>query len=311
MAALAALAALAATAAPRVVAFLVCAACVACVAWLLWMQRARSGPCKPLPRDADAFQYMSARRVARVVPPGTTSLGLLAVHPELPELCPNLVRYIHELAEQFEVVLLLTDRRVSANLPPNCRVVLAPNQALDFGKWAYVLSRAHLPSLRHLGLFNDSCFLVSSLGPCFQHARRHGWGVWGMTRSTEGKPHLQSYFVVADGAGAARHLLAFFSGRDMQHTMGPCYSKVDLVWEFEFGLSVHLGRHFPLHACFSVRDKTNPSMEHWDELLDRGCPLLKKLRRRKDIDVLARLGPEYAATITGIDDRAFVTPPPP
>lgn len=292
-------------------------ACLVCVAWLLARapQDRPDKPCRPLPRDAEVFRYLSATQVERIVPRGTTSLALLASHVQErqeAEMCPNLARYVGELAQQFELVVVLTNRRVSTQLPPNCRVVVAPNQGLDFGKWMYVLHNARLPALRRLGLFNDSAFLVRSLHPCFRRSRQRGWRVWGMTRSSEGEPHLQSFFVVADGAAAASHMLGFFSGRSMQHTMAPCYSKVDLVREFEFGLSAHLGSRFTLHACFGVETETNPSLDHWDELLDQGCPLLKKLRRRKvqGEDLLARLDPEYAATIHGIDDRAFVTPPP-
>lgn len=285
------------------------AACMACLVCLARPQsRCDSG--KRLPRDADTFRYLSPQAVRDLVPPSTASLGLVASHtPGAP--CPNLLRYLRELAEQFEVLVLLTNRHPPPEtLPPNCRVVIAPNQGLDFGKWMYVLHHARLPALRRLGLFNDSAFLVRGLRPCFDQARRRGWPVWGMTSSTQEQPHLQSYFVVADGAAAARHMLAFFSGRSMQHTMAPCYSKMDLVYEFEIGLSAHMASRFPLGALFSVGDDSNPSLDHWDALLDRGCPLLKKLRRKKDTDALTRLDPEYVATIAGIDDRVFVTPPP-
>ncbi len=290
-----------------------CVVCVACVAYMMENPRKVQVDTLSLPRDEDTFRYLSPRVVHTIIPPATTSLGLLASHmPEDGQPCPNLLRYLWELAEQFDVLVLLTNRRLPARtrLPPNCRVVLAPNQGLDFGKWMFVLHHTHLPSLRRLGLFNDSAFLVRSLRPSFHEARRRGWRVWGMTSSEQLASHLQSYFLVADGAAAARHMLAFFSGRSMQHTMARDYTKVHLVHEFELGLSAHMARRFELRAFHGTQDEhSNPSMEHWNELLDQGCPLLKKLRQQKPegAGALARMDPGYAATITNIDDRVFGT----
>jgi hypothetical protein len=272
--------------------------------------------------DVTAFAYLPAEQVARVLPPSTARVGLLASYDPRPRVCRNLLLYLRELCGEFDVVLLLTNARPLANardLPPNCRVVFAPNQALDFGKWMYVLHHARLPALQRLGLFNDSAYVVRDVRPCFRQARDNGWAVWGMTASGEGAPHIQSYCVVADSAPAARHMLRFFADRTMDHTVSPFYSKAELVGEFELGLSAHLARRFPLHAHYSMADvdgvpaasaaSANPSVYHWDALLAKGCPLLKKLRRRNVAgpELRARLDPAYEASIEGdIDGQTFL-----
>jgi hypothetical protein len=53
----------------------------------------------------------------------------------------------------------------------------------------------------------------------------------------------------------------------------------------------------------------NPSVYHWDALLAKGCPLLKKLRRRNVAgpELRARLDPAYEASIEGdIDGQTFL-----
>lgn len=260
------------------------------------------GPREPL--------YLPAARVDEVVPPGARSLGLLAHYSDAPALGPNLVEYVRQLAREFEVFVLLTNHGEladAAGLPANCRVVTAPNHGgLDFGKWAFALHNlGPRPALRRVGLFNDSVFVVRDVAPFFRRAEAAGWRAWGMTGSEQIAPHLQSYFVVADGAEAARALLGFFRGRDIAHVLAPGYTKEALVGEFELGLSRHLARIQPLHAFYTMRTPglrggaltDNPSMAHWDALLDLGMPVLKKMRyeRVPGAQVLQGLRDEPAA----------------
>lgn len=261
--------------------------------------------------------YLSAREAGAVVPGDVRSLALLAHYSPSPALCPNLVEYARQLAREFELVVLLTNQGRPANaheLPPTCRILAAPNHGLDFGKWAYLLhALPDRPALERVGLFNDSVFVVRDLAPFFEGAACRGWRAWGMTSSEETGPHLQSYFVVTEGPAAARHLLDFFRGRRLDHVMAPDYTKVDLVREFEVGLSRHLAAESPLHAFYSMRSlgpghapDANPSLRHWDVLvLQQGMPLLKKMRDDVDVpgrEVLRRLRHEPAAAT--VDEAA-------
>lgn len=272
--------------------------------------------------------YLAPEEVDAVVPRGVRSLGLLAHHGESPALCPNLLEYLRQLCREFELVLLLTDHPASVDagqLPPNCQVVAAPNHAgLDFGKWTYVLhSLGPRPALRRVGLFNDSVFVVRDVAPFFERARGAGWEAWGMTRSDEVAPHIQSYFVVAEGERAVGSLLGFFRGRCIAHVTAPGYTKVALVREFELGLSAHLARAARLHAFYSMdtprlRDRSrtaNPSLCHWDVLvLEEGMPVLKKMRdgRLPGAEALRRLAHEPAAATVdpaAIDARVLTPGP--
>lgn len=280
-----------------------------------------------LPRPT--LLHMPSEEVDDVVPPGVRSLGLMAHHGEADG---NLLEYVRQLAREFELVVLLTDRQGPVEgLPANCRVVLAPNHGgRDFGKWAFLLHNlGPRPALRRVGLFNDSVFVVRDVAPFFARAGAAGWEAWGMTRSDEVAPHIQSYFVVAQGERAVGSLLGFFRGRCMAHAAAPGYTKVALVREFELGLSAHLARAVPLHAFFSmdtpgVREAlggrhspgANPSLCHWDVLvLDLGMPLMKKMRDGSRVpggEALRRLHPEPAAATVdaAVVDARVLTPGP-
>lgn len=277
----------------------------ACAAYVIWASRT----------PPFAFAYMDPADVARLVPPGTRSLALVAHHADAPRLCPNLAEYVRQLSLEFERVVLLTDATTldAGGLPAGCVVARVPNKGLDFGKWAHVLHRLPpRPSLRRLGLFNDSVFVAAPLVQWFEAARARGWDFWGMTGSSEVEPHVQSYFLVADSPAAVRHMLRFFSGKRMDHVTLPTYSKFDLVREFELGLSRHMARAHPLRAWFDGEDMPdaacpNPSLCSWDLLLRLGCPVLKKFRRRVPggEDAVAALPPSFRATIADPDARVF------
>lgn len=299
-------------------------------AWLPWLIVLLMVPCLVrvfrdmswTRHDVDVFEYCGAAEAASIVPDATTSLGLLAHYSLDTALDANLLEYIRQLAAEFEVFVLLTNRRDIRNvgdLPANCRLVFVPNQGLDIGKWMWLLHNLRLPRLERLGLFNDTTFVVGDMRPFFDKAK--AWDVWGMTSSTEQIPHIQSYLLVADSPAAAAHLLGFFNGTTMDHTVSPAYSKHDLVLEFELGLSRHMASRFELHAFYSLDDvlrvvprrqdaNENAVVYYWDVLLRLGCPLLKKLRRRvvEGPALLATIDPRYAATLSAdaLDAQTFL-----
>jgi hypothetical protein len=178
-------------------------------------------------------------------------------------------------------------------------VRVVPNhRALNFAMWARVL---HAGGLRRDGwtrvaLVNDSCTLVGAgFAGVFETARVRGFEFWGLTENTEIAPHLQSFFLVAEGAAAVARLLAFFAGRDMDRYAAA--SKATVVRDLEVGLSRHMAERFPPRAAFPLRrldavltacahraGARNYAYAQWDVLLAVGCPLLKRNRRQLTAD---------------------------
>lgn len=210
----------------------------------------------------------------------------MASYRQEPDVCPNLVQYVKDLAPHFDEVIMLTNQRPISNageLPASCTIRFVPNYCLDFGMWVRVLKHWKGP-LKRLCLANDSCYIVGSLDPLFQHAQKHGWEFWGMSLSKETAEHVQSYFLVAEGDDTVNHMISFFKTMDNRRCGE--FSKAKLVREYEVGLSRHMATRYPLNARFSMDQVSaswpwrypvsNPTFYHWDALLAMGCPLLKK-----------------------------------
>jgi hypothetical protein len=110
------------------------------------------------------------------------------------------------------------------------------NTGLDFGGWrdgvASAIPRCGIPE--ELLLVNDSVLgPIHPLEPLVAAWRNGGAGLFGMTESWIGGPHLQSYAVLARGSAVAEmlaHLAAFQDRR----------SKWAVVRQGELGLSGHM-----------------------------------------------------------------------
>lgn len=234
------------------------------------------------------MRYFTNDQVERLIPPGTQSACLVASYSPRAGICPNLVHYTHELSNHFDRVVLLTNKRPLPNassLPPTCVVACVPNQCLDFGMWARVLHNLNSTGLRRLGLVNDSCYIVRPLDGAFATAQHHGWEFWGMCYSEEQAPHVQSFFVVAEGGAVAR-MLDFFKGGRFDGCAS--LSKDEIVRRYEVGLSRHMSSAHSIHGVYSMDMvlrrwperpvPPNAPTFYWDCLLELGCPLLKKTR---------------------------------
>jgi hypothetical protein len=100
-------------------------------------------------------------------------------------------------------------------------VVQRQNFGLDFGAWSDLVPevRRRWPSLDELLLANDSV-----LGPLFpldaivDAMRSGGAGLFGLTESLQGGPHLQSYLLLARGHAAAHDLLGFLDRLYITHS---------------------------------------------------------------------------------------------
>jgi hypothetical protein len=91
-------------------------------------------------------------------------------------------------------------------------VVQRPNFGLDFGAWRDLLPEIHLrwPVVDELLLANDSILgPIYPLGPAIETMRAAGPGLFGLTESLQGSPHLQSYMLLARGVPAVEDLMYF------------------------------------------------------------------------------------------------------
>jgi Rhamnan synthesis protein F len=91
-------------------------------------------------------------------------------------------------------------------------VVQRPNFGLDFGAWRDVMPeiRRRWPVPLELLLANDSVLgPIHPLAPAIEAMRAGGDGLFGLTESLQGGPHLQSYMLLARGAPAVEDMMRF------------------------------------------------------------------------------------------------------
>ena len=100
-------------------------------------------------------------------------------------------------------------------------VVQRRNFGLDFGAWQDVVPevRRRWPALKELMLANDSVLgPVHPLKPVIQAMRSGGNGLFGLTESLQGGPHLQSYMLLVRGSAAVSDVLRFLERLFITHS---------------------------------------------------------------------------------------------
>ena len=100
-------------------------------------------------------------------------------------------------------------------------VVQRDNFGLDFGAWRDLLPEIHrrwaIPD--ELMLVNDSVLgPIHPLAPVIDTMRRGGLGLFGLTESLQGAPHLQSYMLLARGRSTVEDLMRFFQKLHVTHS---------------------------------------------------------------------------------------------
>ena len=100
-------------------------------------------------------------------------------------------------------------------------VVQRRNLGLDFGAWRDLApeARRRWPAAGELLLANDSVLgPIRPFGPMLAALRDGGPGLFGLTESIQGGPHLQSYFLLTRGAAAVADLHHFLAAMRVSHS---------------------------------------------------------------------------------------------
>jgi len=100
-------------------------------------------------------------------------------------------------------------------------VVRRENFARDFGAWHDLMPevRRRWPHPDELILANDSVLgPINPLAPVIDTMRAGGEGLFGLTESLQGGPHLQSYFLLARGKAAVADLMGFLQTLYVSHS---------------------------------------------------------------------------------------------
>lgn len=255
------------------------------------------------------------------IPEDTKSLFLFASYDEAQHIPKNLLEYVAQVSRHVDKTLFVTNHRSNgrmientAELPSNCQVIYVPNESQDFGMFYRILHKLPLGNLTRLGFANDSCYIVNDLANAFAKAERNRYEFWGMSKSEEQRPHIQTFFVVADGASTVEHMLAFFH----QLTLTSDIQRAEVISKCELGLSAHMETKYQLNGLYTMDDifniipsrtyAPNASVFYWDVLLTIRYPLLKRKRMwmRGCEQIIAKLiEPYFLSSMQGMRDEMF------
>lgn len=112
------------------------------------------------------------------------------------------LRYLRQVCDQ---ILFIADNQSTPSEKKKLDgladfVLFQKHGEYDFGSYKRGYLKAQelgwLQDAEELVLCNDSCFCVDSLEPIFEKMRLQETDFWGMTKSVEVCPHLQSFFLV-------------------------------------------------------------------------------------------------------------------
>lgn len=214
-----------------------------------------------LPRDMARIIGRRRSSIIDVVPghkPASGRRVALYVHYcATGRISPVVRRQVADYAAAgFEVVFITMSSRLSLAdwlaIAGSCSfLVRRENFGRDFGAWRDVVEEVigDYSCIDELLLANDSVIgPIRPLAPVLLALRQGGEGVFGLTESIQGGPHLQSYFLIVRGAAAVADLAAFLRSLVISH------SKWLIVQRGELRLTHHMrGRGHRVQALFGYR----------------------------------------------------------
>lgn len=181
------------------------------------------------------------------------------------QLADHVRRLVDQLAEMCSRVVLVTtsgigpDGAAWAAERPELEVVQRPNVGHDFMSYRLGLEVAQVDGSSEVVICNDSFVGITvPLASVWQRMARRRCDFWGITRSTEISPHVQSYFVVfRPGVTASPDFHAFWDAVEVLP------DKKDVIHSYEVGLSRRL-----LAAGFEASSYYSPTARDvWEALV--------------------------------------------
>ncbi|MDQ1547648.1 MAG: hypothetical protein QOH69_2552 [Actinomycetota bacterium] len=231
-----------------------------------------------IPREVDVAQEGSYR------PVDGDRVAFLASYSAEARVSKSLAEFIRQLrALNYEVILIRASDNPAplewpGNAPADVVVLRKPNLGYDFGSWAVGMDRfSELLSREFVLLVNDSLVgPFATIEPIIRDFEEAVCDAWGVTRSTQFMPHLQSYFL-----GFKNQTLCDPSVRQFWNNLPIETDKNTIVQLYEMTFTRLLfAEGFVATACFEsarvVIEGENPTIVGWRRLLDLGFPFIKR-----------------------------------
>lgn len=244
------------------------------------------------------------------VPVAVKRIAVVAQFSTTRKMTRSFSRLVHELAGHDYFVLVSSactdpgELEWPEPLPANVAVLRKPNIGYDFGSWAtaFILCPQIFSAERVLQI-NDS--LVGpfwSLDAVLGDFESSYGDWWGMVRSFQVEPHLQSFFL-----GFTPTVLTSTTFQDYWASVKVESTKQRVIDRYEFGLSTRLYNEGFVSTAFLeaprvVHPGLNPMIDGWRETLLVGVPFIKReLLTRPEVVTLGDRVPQVLRDEFDID----------
>lgn len=184
-------------------------------------------------------------------------------------------------AAGYAVALIINTDAIADMVDPQCGaariLIVRENLGYDFGAWRHAVEvLGGLTNASSVSFTNDSILPIPSnyIGEGARRLRNKvnniDCDVIFLTRNQEVRPHFQSFFFTlkseALAQGALDHIAAVPVYRDKEH----------LIYEVEVHFSDLLQKAgMVVEHLYDLDVEENPTIHHWEALLDNGFPFIK------------------------------------
>lgn len=179
----------------------------------------------------------------------------------------------------YQIVLVINTDNIVDMVSPNFDLakilIIRENIGFDFGAWRHAVEIiGGLGRARSVSFANDSMLPIKNgkhaINIMREMINNTDSDVVFLTKNHEVRPHCQSYFFSVSRSAISRGILQLIISI-------PLYNDKDrLIHEVEVHLSDRMSAiDFTVVTLFEIAVEENPTIHHWERLLEQGFPFIK------------------------------------
>ncbi|NCB47225.1 glycosyltransferase, partial [bacterium] len=236
---------------------------------------------------------------ANVKAPNYKRIAIFASFSSDSKISRSVLYYLDELNKVCDAIFFVADSPLLASELKKlekrvCYIQCERHGEYDFGSYKRGFTAAEekklLDNVEEIVFCNDSVYgPCQSLSNLFQ--KKNNIPFWGITKNNFGysiengdiqwreEPHLQTYFFAVK-----RQIFMSEFFQDFMRSVKKCSDKHDIIINYEMGLTRVLRKYgYGFECCYENKIfEADPTIKEWNDLIQSGLFLKKKLVRRLD-----------------------------
>lgn len=190
--------------------------------------------------------------------------------------------YLEMLKKHFDEIIFITNEReiIISDLnflkQIDIQLKFVDNEGYDFGMWYKAIQSIQKDKYEQIAFVNDSCILFRELDSIMNFVNESEYDFCGVTDSKQISYHLQSYFTVAKGKECINAICNYYNNNGIITTND--IRDIINTYEIEMCTFLHDNK-FRVGAMFKYTEYPNSDnvcLMSAKEIINRGCPLIKK-----------------------------------